>query len=242
MTDIHNASVLVVEDDASLNDIICKQISKLGLNAEPVFSGSEAKRVLEQTTFDLIITDLMLPGMTGEDVVSFIRSTDDPVPIIVISARSETSDKVDLLSIGADDYITKPFDLEELSARILVQLRNSSKRAASSQGACDEYAASTIQIGGMCIVPSQRSLTVNGNEVSLTRTEFDLLQLLAENPKRVFTKQELYEHIWDEQPANDDNSINTHISNIRTKLKPYGADKCIHTVWGIGFKIQEPEG
>lgn len=242
MTDIHTASVLVVEDDASINDIICKQISKLGLSAEPVFSGSEAKRVLEQTTFDLIITDLMLPGMTGEDVVSFIRSTDDPVPIIVISARSETSDKVDLLSIGADDYITKPFDLEELSARILVQLRNSSKRAESSQGVCDEYAASTIQIGGMRIVPSQRCLTVNGNEVSLTRTEFDLLQLLAENPKRVFTKQELYEHIWNEQPTNDDNSINTHISNIRSKLKLYGADKYIHTVWGIGFKIQEPEG
>lgn len=242
MKDTSVASILVVEDDASLNDIICKQISKLGLNAEPVFSGTEAKRAFEQAVFDLIITDLMLPGMTGEDVVSIIRSTDNSVPIIVVSAKSETSDKVDLLSIGADDYITKPFDLEELSARILVQLRNSSKRAESSQGACEEYPTSTIQIGGIRIVPSQRFLTVNGSEVSLTRTEFDLLQLLAENPKRVFTKQELYEHIWNEQPASDDNSINTHISNIRSKLKPYGADKCIRTVWGIGFKVQEPEG
>ncbi len=232
-------SVLVVEDDAAINDILCRQVAKLGLTPEPAFSGTEAKRILELATFDLIMTDLMLPGMTGEAVVSLVRDTDPQVPIIVVSARSETSDKVDLLSLGADDYITKPFDLDELSARILVQLRNSSRRRSENDDS-EEGSVPTLAVGELNLVPSQRSLTIHGNEVVLTRTEYDLLQLLAENPKRVFTKQELYEHLWNEPPTSDDNSINTHISNLRAKLKPYGADEYIQTVWGIGFKLEEP--
>lgn len=232
--------ILVVEDDAALNDIVCKQITKLGFTPEPAFSGTEAKRALSSDDFDLVITDLMLPGLGGEDIVRLIRENDDVIPIIVLSARRETTDKVDLLSLGADDYMTKPFDLEELSARILVQLRNSTIRHANALHDDSSLAEGEIVIGSIRLIPSQRQLTVHGNEVRLTRTEYDLLLLLAKHPKRVFTKEELYEHIWGEPPASQDNSVSTHISNIRAKLKPFSADDCIQTVWGIGFKIEEP--
>lgn len=233
--------ILIVEDDVALSDIVCKQVTKLGFAPEPAFSGTEAKRALASDDFDLVITDLMLPGLDGEDVVRLIREDDDAIPIIVLSARRETSDKVDLLSLGADDYMTKPFDLEELSARIHVQLRNSAKRHANALQHTDpSLPAHEIVIGSIRLVPSQRQLSVRGSEGQLTRTEYDLLLVLAEHPKRVFTKEELYEHIWGEPPASQDNSVSTHISNIRAKLKPFSADDCIQTVWGIGFKIEEP--
>lgn len=242
MVGTNSARILVVEDDIAISDIVCKQIIKLGFTPEPVFSGTEAKRALASEAFDLVITDLMLPGLDGEDVVRLIRKDDDSIPIIVLSARRETSDKVDLLSLGADDYMTKPFDLEELSARVLVQLRNSAKRlSADALAVSSMQALREIVVGSIRLVPSQRQLSVHGSDVQLTRTEYDLLLLLAEHPKRVFTKEELYEHIWGEPPASQDNSVSTHISNIRAKLKPFSADDCIQTVWGIGFKIEEPQ-
>lgn len=235
--------ILVVEDDIAISDIVCKQITKLGFTPEPAFSGTEAKRALASEVFDLVITDLMLPGLDGEDVVRLIREDDDSIPIIVLSARRETSDKVDLLSLGADDYMTKPFDLEELSARILVQLRNSAKRQPNDfPTASSARTQREIVMGTIRLVPAERLLTVNEREVQLTRTEYDLLLLLAENPKRVFTKEELYEHLWGEPPASQDNSVSTHISNVRSKLKPFSADDYIQTVWGLGFKLEEPKG
>lgn len=117
--------MLVVEDDSAINDVICRQLSRLGVVPEPTFSGTEANRALDSEDFDLVVTDLMLPGMAGEQVIELIRNRDALVPIVVVSARTETRDKVDILGLGADDYLTKPFDLDELSARIQAQLRRS---------------------------------------------------------------------------------------------------------------------
>ncbi len=233
--------VLVVEDDSSINDVICRQLSRLGVAPEPTFSGTEAKRALDSEDFDLIITDLMLPGMTGEQVIELIRSHDVLVPIIVVSARTETRDKVDVLGLGADDYLTKPFDLDELSARIQTQLRRSlAIRSAKQNSDNDLDRSAALEIGVLSINVDQRTLTIEDTEIPLTRTEFELLELLAKFPKRVFTKQMLYEHLWNDTPPGDDNTITTHISNLRSKLKPYGADKYIQTVWGIGFKLEVP--
>lgn len=230
--------ILVVEDDAAINDVVCRRLSKMGLNAEPTFSGTEAIRALDANRFDLIITDLMLPGLFGEQVIELIRNRDTLVPIIVLSARTEIGDKVDVLSLGADDYITKPFDLDELSARVQAQLR---RLAVMRKDDASESAPAALTAGKLTIKPEQRKISVGGVEVALTRTEFDLLEVLAQSPKRVFTKQELYEHLWNDTPPADDNTITTHISNLRSKLKSYGADSYIHTVWGIGFKLEVPQ-
>ncbi len=233
--------VLVVEDDSAINDVICRQLSRLGIHPEPAFSGTEAKRILDSEGFDLIITDLMLPGMAGEQVIGLIRDHDPLIPIIVVSARTETRDKVDVLSLGADDYLTKPFDLDELSARIQAQLRRShALRSLKLNDSSNESRSAALEIGALSINPEQRTLMIENTEIPLTRTEFELLELLARSPKRVFTKQALYKHLWNDTPSGDDNTITTHISNLRSKLKPYGADAYIQTVWGIGFKLEIP--
>lgn len=226
--------VLVVEDDSAMNDIVCKQLSRMGLEAEPAFSGTEARRLIDAERFDLVITDLMLPGMTGAELVETIRSVDESVPIIVVSARTAPADKVDLLSVGADDYLSKPFDLAELEARILVQLRHVQRRAHQGNGSSSD---ALIETGKWVIDPAERSLVVAGEPIALTRTEYDLAEILARNPKRVFTKQELYELVWDEGYPGQENSISTHVSNLRAKLKPSGTDSYIQTVWGLGFKL-----
>ncbi len=231
-----HARVLVVEDDSAINDILCRQLSKMGLSIEAAFSGTEAQRLLEGERFDLVITDLMLPGASGKDGVQTARACAGYTPVIVVSARTATADKVDLLSLGADDYLTKPFDLDELAARVQVQLRRAGLDGSpSAPGAPDERAP--IVAGAWTIDPAERSLVAAGVEVSLTRTEYDIVEILARNPKRVFTKQELYERIWNEGYLGQENSVSTHVSNLRAKLKPTGTDSYIQTVWGIGFKL-----
>ncbi|MCB6560643.1 response regulator transcription factor [Gordonibacter urolithinfaciens] len=232
--------VLVVEDDSAINDVICRQLSRLGVVPEPTFSGTEANRALDSEDFDLVVTDLMLPGMAGEQVIELIRNRDALVPIVVVSARTETRDKVDILGLGADDYLTKPFDLDELSARIQAQLRRSLALRLIKDDPDNENQPATLAIDILNINVDQRTLAIEDTVIPLTRTEFELLELLARYPKRVFTKQKLYEHIWNDTPPVDDNTITTHISNLRSKLKPYGADAYIQTVWGIGFKLEVP--
>ena len=253
------ASILVIEDDPSINEVVCKRLEREGYEVCAAFSGTEARMLLEAgsqlQSFDLVITDLMLPGLAGDELVSLIRSSvgaQKYLPIIVISARTSSKDKVDLLSLGADDYLSKPFDLDELAARVQVQLRKSALIArptvpeegvASSLAglSADELSCPPVTLGRITADESQRQVTVDGAPIPLTRTEFDLLLLLLRHPKVVFTKQELYEHIWHEPYPGQENSVSAHISNIRTKLKLTEADDHIQTVWGIGFKAEAPE-
>lgn len=235
--------ILVVEDDADINEIVITHLARSGHTCMQAFSGTEAMLALEAggyAPFDLIICDLMLPGMSGERLIETVRERDREVPIVVISAKGEASDRVDLLRLGADDYLVKPFDLDELTARIEVQLRH---RAAHTAATASEHArdasTGTLVFRSWELDPSSRTFRVDGSPLALTRTEFNLLETLMRQPKRAFSKHDLFEAAWGEPSCEDDNTVAVHVSNIRTKLKASGTDRYIKTVWGIGFKLTE---
>ena len=234
------ARVLVIEDDAAINDVVATRLSRDGHSVTQAFSGSEARLLLDgvaekDAAFDLVICDLMLPGATGEELVGLIRERDASTPVIVISARMTPADKVGLLRLGADDYLTKPFDLDELAVRVEVQLRH--RGGAASSGELLLWHRWTLD-------PEARTLTVaqgeggeKGCAVSLTKIEFNILEALVRRPNRVFSKSELFELAWGEPFAGDDSTVAVHVSNIRAKLRETGTDGYVKTVWGMGFKL-----
>ena len=239
--------VLVIEDDADINHIVTTHLTRAGYACTQAFSGTEARLLLEGSAardgdagtspaFDVVICDLMLPGMTGEELISLIRAHDTATPIIVTSAWTATTDKIDLLKLGADDYLAKPFDLDELTARIEVQLRH---RGRADITASDDSGSEPLRFRDWELSPEARTFTAAGAPVELTRIEFNIVEILMRHPKRVFTKAELFEQAWGEPYAADDNTVNVHVSNIRSKLKASGTGDYIKTVWGMGFKLVE---
>lgn len=242
------ARILVVEDDADINEIISVRLARHGHSCVQAFSGSEALMRLdgrgEALPYDLVICDLMLPGATGERIIDTVRQADPDLPVIVISARTSTADRVELLRLGADDYLTKPFDLDELAARVEVQLRHRSKHLRPQENydeAPHGEAGGALVFRDWTLDPSSRTFLVTGSPVQLTRIEFNLLEALMRQPKRAFSKQDLFEAAWGEPFAGDDSTVTVHISNIRAKLKASGTDAYIKTIWGIGFKLDEGE-
>lgn len=261
------ARILIVEDDADINEIIAVHLARQGRTCTQAYSGtegimrlggglasaSEAAAATDEKRaalpFDLIICDLMLPGATGEELIAAVRERDPELSVIVISARTSTTDPIDLLKLGADDYLTKPFDLDELAARVGVQLRHHLLRgrqasvrdaSPSGQGACgNECAQETLAFRAWELNPASRTFSVDGAALPLTRIEFNLLEALMRQPKRAWAKQDLFEDAWGEPYAGDDSTVTVHMSNIRTKLKPTGTDAYIKTVWEIGFKLVE---
>lgn len=249
--------VLIVEDDADINQIVATHLARCGFACTQAFSGSEASLLLTDPTraFDVVLSDLMLPGLCGEELVTLVRQRDARVPIIVISARTAASDRVSMLGLGADDYLTKPFDLDELVARIQVQLRHRALRGredgtanhgaqggkATSGQVQDANPSAALRFRAWELDPDARTFAVGGVPVELTRIEFNIVEALMEHPRRVFSKAELFERAWGEPYAADDNTVNVHVSNIRAKLKPTGTDGYIKTVWGMGFKLVEEQ-
>lgn len=230
--------ILVVEDDPALSDVVCTYLGDHGYQCTPAFSGSEARLIIAQdAAFDLVITDLMLPGLPGEAVVELVRSRGS-VPVIVTSARASVTDRVTLLRIGADDYLTKPFDLEELLARVEVCLRRTG--AESSRIDVSANQEGVLRFGAWEANENTRMFLVDGVPLKVTRTEFDILCALMRRPSKVFSKRELFECVRHEDAPGDcfdDKTIATHVGNIRAKLKPTGTQAYIQTVWGIGFKL-----
>ncbi len=226
--------VLIVEDDRDLALIVRQRLAQEGMQADICETGVAALAHLATALPDVLLCDLMLPDCPGEVVVRFVRSKSQTTPVIITSARTNPADKVDLLAMGADDYLGKPFDLDELAARIAVQLRHSA-------GAAPRPAASMIDLGPLRLDMAARTLTVNGVPVQLTRIEFNILKTMAAHPGRVFTRPELFEAAWGEPFADDANTVNVHVSNIRNKLKPLGAGSCLATVWGVGFRLTAGE-
>ncbi len=223
--------ILIVEDDADNNAMLREYLEGQGYACTQAFSGSEAKLLFSMDKFDLVLLDLMLPGVSGEELVPLFS---EKMPVIVLSAKSALDSKVKLLSAGAEDYICKPFDLPELLVRIQVQLRRKEKKgepAPAVQGRLYRYRDWALN-------PDTLEMTARGKEISLTRHEFLILELLIRNPKLVFSKQKIYEYVWGEEYLAEDKTINVHISNIRSKLKESGTDSYIQTVWGMGFKLQ----
>ena len=220
--------ILIVEDDTDINNSTALYLRRRGCLCSQAFSGTEGRLLWQAGGVDLLLVDLMLPGLSGSELIAEIRQT-SRTPVIVLSAKTDLSDKVELLGLGADDYLTKPYQLEELWARILVQLRHASAAPAETSLRYREWVLNLEEM----------TLTAAGQPVSLTAHEFKIVELLAGRPKRVFTKQQIYEAIWREEYAVEDKTIAVHISNIRAKLRPSGTDSYIQTVWGIGFKLAE---
>ena len=220
--------ILIVEDDTDINNSTAEYLCRQDCECVQAFSGTEGRLLWQEGGVDLLLVDLMLPGLSGSKLIAEIRKT-SRTPVIVLSAKTELSDKVELLGLGADDYLTKPYQLEELWARILVQLRHASALPAET----------TLRYRDWVLNLEEMTLTAAGQSVSLTAHEFKIVELLAGRPKRVFTKQQIYEAVWREEYAVEDKTITVHISNIRAKLRPSGTDSYIQTVWGIGFKLAE---
>jgi DNA-binding response OmpR family regulator len=224
-------SILVVEDDADINRLLCTFLGKKGYVTESAFSGSEAKLLSSMRSYDLILLDLMLPGMSGEELTKELRSH-SYVPIIVISAKARMKDKINMLKCGADDYITKPFDKEEILARVEAQLRRYKKFITPEQ------TSERLVYQDIMMDMNSRTVEVAGKPLSLTSKEFELLAILLRSPGKVFTREDLYQAVWHDKYAIEDNTINVHMSNLRSKLSKYNPDQTyIETVWGIGFKL-----
>lgn len=218
--------IFIVDDDIHIGNMLEEVLQREGYKVSRAYSGTEALLVLSSQTPNLILLDLMLPGLNGEDVLPKIQG----IPVIVLSAKSETAHKVQLLLDGACDYITKPFDLTELLARITVQLRN-----ASSQ----PILRHTLTFQEINLNTETHSVSVQDRPVKLTRTEYAILKLLMENPSQVITKSVLLDRISEDTPDCMESSLKVHISNLRKKLKAITDKDYIEAVWGIGFKMKE---
>ena len=221
--------ILVVEDDIDINSMLCDLLQQNGYEPTAAYSGTEAVLNFKLGTYDLVLLDLMLPGKPGDAVLSDIRAVSE-VPLIAVTAVTDKESTVSLLKSGADDYIPKPFDNDELLARIEVQLRR--KQSGLIQD--------NIIFKDIVLNLDEYDASINNKAASLSKREFEILKLLMSHPKKVFTKNNLYESVWQDEFMGDDNTINVHISKIRAKLaKLNSGEEYIQTVWGIGFKMHE---
>ncbi len=224
-------NILVVEDDPDINRLLCRVLEGAGYPCRPAFSGSEAVLWAEQYNYDLVLLDLMLPGLTGEEFIAQMRRR-KTMPIIVLSAKAGLEDRVNVLRLGADDFIPKPFDNVEVLARVEAQLRRYKQFDREGGGAVLVHGDLTLDKEGVHV-------TAAGQTVALTAREFHILTLLMEHPKKVFTREQLYEQVWGGEYFGDDNTVNVHISNLRSKLAKASPKEYIKTIWGIGFKLAD---
>ena len=221
-------NILIIEDDVPIGDLEEKALRREGYGVSRAYSGTEALLMLSASRPDLVLLDLMLPGLDGEAVLREIRD----IPVLVVSAKAEPDHKVQLLLGGAADYITKPFHVGELLARVAVQLRIHAADPVKGAGA-------PLTFKQITLYPDRRVITAGTEEVRLTRTEYAILKLLMQNPAQMVTRSALLEHISADTPDCTESSLKTHISHLRTKLRaPTGKDY-IEAVWGIGFKMRE---
>lgn len=225
--------ILIIEDDSDISNLLRRIAEKDGYKTTQAFSGTEGLLYLKQGEWDLVLLDLMLPGMCGENILSEIRK-ESYMPIIVISAKTDKNNKLEALHVGADDYITKPFDVDEVAARIGAQLRRSTVFSNLSRNNVLLYS------GKLKLNPETRDVFIEDAQVILTAHEFDILQLLMTYPSKVFTRANIFEHVWKNDFLRDENTVNVHISNIRTKLAALSPGcEYIKTVWGVGFKLAQ---
>ncbi len=217
-------TIAIIDDDIHIGDMLTEVLTQEGYAVLRAYSGTEALYLLSQKKPDLILLDLMLPGLSGEEVLPHVEN----IPVIVISAKVDVQDKVNLLMNGATDYVTKPFDTAELLARIAVQLRRSELLGT----------VSTLSVGGLRLDKMSLALTINGQEIKLTRTEYAIMKLLMENPKQVIAKSVLLERISMDTPDCTERSLKQHVSNLRKKMQDVSGVDYIETVWGIGFKLK----
>lgn len=218
------AEILIIDDDIYIGDMLQEALSGEGYNVSRAYSGTEALLVLKQTKPDLILLDLMLPGLTGEELLPQIKN----IPVIVVSAKVDISDKVGLLMAGAADYVTKPFDISELMARITVQLRKNQHTEDSD----------TLKYQDLTLHCDTLTAEIKGEEVRLTRTECAILKLLMQKPESPVGRTTILDKISLDTPDCTERSLKQHISNMRKKLEAVSGKDYIEAVYGIGFKMR----
>ncbi|HHX61434.1 MAG TPA: response regulator transcription factor [Epulopiscium sp.] len=221
--------ILIVEDDQEINKMVQTLLRKNQYEVESAFSGTEALLLLEIKSFDLILLDLMLPGLSGEEVLMRINDQFQ-VPIICVSAKDDLNNKLQLIRDGADDYITKPFNNEELIVRIGAVLRRTNKGPTREE-------IKIFKFKDLVLDSENHIVTIIDEPIELTAKEYNILELLISNPKKVFTKQNIFESVWSEEYMIDERLVTVHVSNMRNKLKH--GEVYIKTVWGIGYKMQD---
>ena len=235
MINIENSSILVVDDDHDIVNAIAALLSREGYNIYKAYNGLEAIDSLMQNDIQLILIDVMMPKLDGLSAMMKIRATKN-IPIIVLSAKSEDSDKILGLSMGADDYITKPYNPMELVARV-----NSNLRRYLSLGAADSVQkANVVRIGGLVLDRDAKQLSVDGSPVKLTATEYKITELLMTNAGRIFSAEEIYSRVWNEDSYSIENTVMVHIRHIREKIEINPSEpRYLKVVWGIGYKVEK---
>ncbi|MBO5473385.1 MAG: response regulator transcription factor [Lachnospiraceae bacterium] len=227
--------ILIVEDDADISMVEEAYLQSAGFRTRIVEDGAQVAAALAEETFDLILLDLMLPGRSGYDICRDIRDKVD-IPILMVTARTETLDKIRGLGLGADDYITKPFDPAELVARVSANLRQYDRM----QGSKKTEEPEEIRIGDLRILPESWKAYKGGQEIRFPNREFELLKFLASNPNIVFSREQLFEKIWGYDYVGDSATVMVHINRIREKIEEDSKNpKILETVWGAGYRLNK---
>ena len=215
--------ILIIDDDVTIGDLEHEVLEREGYAVQRAYSGTEALLLLKDSRPNLVLLDLMLPGLPGEEVLPQLQG----IPVIVVSAKASVQDKVDLLLGGAADYLTKPFDTKELLARVAVRLRESARSPLAAVYTCGELTLDT----------ASHAVHAAGRPVQLTRTEYAILKLLMQHPGQVLAKSVLLDRISVDTPDCTENSLKTHVSHLRGKLRDAVGRDCVEAVWGIGFRL-----
>ncbi|MGZ9585856.1 response regulator transcription factor [Paenibacillus marinisediminis] len=221
-------TILIIEDQEDVNLMLAEALISAGYNVRSSYTGVDGIDEIKNNSFDLILLDIMLPYKSGDEILKEMRKFSE-TPVIIISAKDMVGTKIDLLKLGADDYITKPFDLGEVVARVESNLRRSHKQLQESK---------VFRYKDLALDDNTKRVTVGDTEMELTAKEYMILELLLKHDGKVFTKANLYESVWNEEYLGDDNAVKTHMSNLRNKLKKANPnEEYIETVWGLGYRL-----
>lgn len=227
--------ILIIEDDKEINNILSVYLNKHDYATVSSYDGVDGLNKIIKNEYSLILLDMMLPGFSGNELIGKIRRISD-VPIIVISAVSALDERLYMMKNGADDYIIKPFELPDVLARIEAVLRRYNKNVIDKT---DKETAKVLTYGNIKIDTSNNTISVNGEELLLTSKELDILKLMMKYPKKIFSKANLYESIWNEEYFPEDKSLKVHMSNLRSKLKSKDDFDYIETIWGMGYRLRK---
>ncbi|MEP0004992.1 MAG: response regulator transcription factor [Balneola sp.] len=229
--------ILIVEDDSDLSELIKIQLTDNDYEIEQAFNGRIALNKALENKYSLIILDVMLPEVDGFEICKSIRKEDRQIPILMLTAKAEEADKIMGLEYGADDYLTKPFSIKELIARVKALLRRASASETEDSSKLDQ-----MDFGDLVIYPKKRSVQLQDELIELTSKEFELLLLFANNPGRAYSRQELLDVVWGYQYSGYSHTVNSHINRLRSKIEKNPSEpKYITTVWGMGYKFAELE-
>ena len=225
------SKILVVEDDKEINRLLCEYLVSQGYDVQQAEDGMKALNILHnQSDITLVLLDIMLPFQSGDVVLRKLREFSN-LPVIILSAKDTVQTKIDVIRMGADDYITKPFDLDEVIVRIEAVLRRSGQSNETKKSPVIEYK-------NMKLNTEAKTVILDGHRMELTVKEYGVLELLLSNPQKMFSKANLFESVWKEPYFNEDNTLKVHMSNLRSKIKQHTEEEYIETIWGMGYRLK----